>query len=193
VFINSHPSALPYGKGIHPINESVFSFHKKAGSTLHYLTDELDCGDIISQETFDVTPDIDVTLLYLFIFELEKNVVFKGIDKLFCNDFSYCGIKQKGNGTYYSRKDEDMSGIARNLSVNEFSSKVKAFSSKGLGFKIEASDKKYTVYNASVIFNEFVNDWYSAFKPGDIVSENEEVVLIKLKDGLVRLNSWKVI
>jgi methionyl-tRNA formyltransferase len=193
IFINSHPSALPYGKGIHPINECIFSNHKKMGSTLHYLIDELDAGNVISQEVLDVTCDIDLSLLYAFIFELEKKVVIRGLDTLFNSNFMYGGTSQKFEGSYYSRKDGDMAGNACDYRSADLVTKVKAYSSKNLGFKINANGKSYKAFNAEVITNSFVLNWYSACSIGDVVHDDNSIVLIRTIDGLVRLNSWIVI
>lgn len=52
IFINIHPSLLPKFKGKSPIKEA---FREKAqmGATCHYMIDEVDSGEIISQVTFD--------------------------------------------------------------------------------------------------------------------------------------------
>src|SRR5207253_10198246 len=45
ICINSHPSVLPFGRGKHPINECILSRRNVAGSTLHYLSKNLDGGE----------------------------------------------------------------------------------------------------------------------------------------------------
>lgn len=60
--INIHPALLPAygGKGMygHHVHQAVVAAgEKKSGVTVHYVTNEIDGGDIIMQQEVDVTPD----------------------------------------------------------------------------------------------------------------------------------------
>jgi len=50
--INLHPSLLPLFKGGHAIEESYNSSMRVGGISVHYVSEELDGGEIISQECF---------------------------------------------------------------------------------------------------------------------------------------------
>ena len=50
--INLHPSLLPLFKGAHAIEESFNSDMKVGGISVHYVSEELDGGEIIAQECF---------------------------------------------------------------------------------------------------------------------------------------------
>jgi len=47
--INLHPSLLPRHKGLHAIEKSYADEHPEGGVTVHYVSSELDGGDIIIQ------------------------------------------------------------------------------------------------------------------------------------------------
>jgi phosphoribosylglycinamide formyltransferase 1 len=51
--INLHPSLLPLFKGGNAIRESFDSPMKVAGISVHYVSEELDGGDIIAQRCFE--------------------------------------------------------------------------------------------------------------------------------------------
>lgn len=51
--INLHPSLLPLFKGGNAIKESFDSPMKVAGVSVHYVSEELDGGDIIAQRCFE--------------------------------------------------------------------------------------------------------------------------------------------
>ncbi len=189
-YINSHPAALPLGKGIHPINECIFSDHRKGGVTLHYLSDELDAGDIIHQITFDVTDDIDLDLLYSFIFDVEREVFDEGLRKLLSTDLKYKATPQQGCGTYYSRKREDQFADVCSIGVKAFLKKVRAFSSDSLGVHISLDGKQLDVFMASLIGNEFVNQRFGEAMVGTVLISNDKFMLIKLVDGIVRIDKW---
>ncbi len=55
--LNIHPSLLPAFKGLHPQQQALDAGVKVAGCTVHFVTDELDSGPIIIQETVPVMPD----------------------------------------------------------------------------------------------------------------------------------------
>ena len=48
--INIHPSLLPKYKGLNVVQKALDSDDIFAGCTVHYVTEELDSGDIICQE-----------------------------------------------------------------------------------------------------------------------------------------------
>jgi methionyl-tRNA formyltransferase len=190
VFINSHPSALPFGRGCHPINECIFSSHKKAGATLHYLTEKLDAGDIIYQTVFDVTDDIDLDLLYSIIFEIENEVFIKGLENILSANLKYSGNQQQGMGTYYSRKKNDQYIDICSISTTDFLKKVRAFSTDSLGIHINLEGKDIVVFMASLISNEFINKRFDENYPGKIIISNNKFLIIKLKDGIIRIDKW---
>jgi len=51
--INLHPSLLPLFKGANAIEESFHSPLKTAGVSVHYVSEELDGGEIIAQRSFE--------------------------------------------------------------------------------------------------------------------------------------------
>lgn len=55
--INIHPSLLPLFKGKDGIKESFFSGMKEGGVSVHYVTSEMDGGDIIIQESVPILKD----------------------------------------------------------------------------------------------------------------------------------------
>lgn len=54
---NIHPSLLPAHKGLNPWQEIFESHETTSGVTIHRITDEIDGGPIIMQESFIISPD----------------------------------------------------------------------------------------------------------------------------------------
>lgn len=50
--INLHPSILPLFKGAHAINDSFYSDMQVGGVSVHWVSSELDAGEIIAQKSF---------------------------------------------------------------------------------------------------------------------------------------------
>ena len=190
LFINCHPSVLPFGKGIHPLNECFLSGRGKAGVTIHLLVDELDAGDILNQIEFDLTDEVDVSLLYGFIFDLEAELLSKTLSQIIENDMRYKAIAQIGEGTYYSREKKAREFMAEDVRIETFLNNVRAFSSKNLGIILRTSEEEFIVYSAERIVNPFILDRYKKISIGSIVFKTDEVTLIRLKDGMVKLNNY---
>jgi methionyl-tRNA formyltransferase len=56
--VNVHPSLLPDNRGPDPLFWTFRRGLTRTGVTIHQLTDQLDAGDIVSQEAFDVADGI---------------------------------------------------------------------------------------------------------------------------------------
>ena len=190
IFINTHPSALPFGRGIHPINECIFSNHRKAGATVHYLTNELDAGDVIHQVVFDITDDIDLDLLYSIIFEVEQEVFNAGLEKVLSSNLKYQGIQQQGVGTYYSRKEHDQYVDISTIDTVTFLKKVRAFSASSLGIHVNLGNEEIIIFMASSIVNPFVKNRFELYQAGKVLISNNKFLLVKLIDGIVRIDKW---
>lgn len=55
-WINVHPALLPRYRGYHPVPYVIINGENRHGVTAHLMVDEVDAGDIILQEAFDVSP-----------------------------------------------------------------------------------------------------------------------------------------
>ena len=61
--INVHPSLLPKYKGLHTVEQAMESGDKETGCTVHYVNEEVDCGEIILQGKVPILPDDDIVSL----------------------------------------------------------------------------------------------------------------------------------
>ncbi len=52
--VNVHPAILPDYKGYHPLPHVILNNEKEHGITAHILTNELDAGEILFQERFEI-------------------------------------------------------------------------------------------------------------------------------------------
>lgn len=188
VYVNCHPSPLPYGKGKHPINNAILSEESIAGASIHYLTDELDGGDILAQETFKVTRDLDVQLLYSVLFELENKLFEKVLDDFVLFGLDIDGIKQSNSGSYYSRPVNGVFLLASECTVNVMDDYLRAFSHSSQGVNIICNEKEFIGYSGREIYNDYFVNKYIELPYGDICSESESFVLLRLIDGIFRVD-----
>ncbi|MFH1985877.1 MAG: methionyl-tRNA formyltransferase [Pseudomonadota bacterium] len=62
--VGFHSSLLPRYRGHAPVNWAIILGEKKTGATFFFLDHRADCGDIIDQETFDITLADDCATVY---------------------------------------------------------------------------------------------------------------------------------
>lgn len=89
--INTHPSLLPKfgGKGMYGMNVHhavIESGEKHSGATVHYVNDEYDEGNIISQVSVEVTSSDTKETLSQKVQEVEKIQLIEVLNK-FAHDF----------------------------------------------------------------------------------------------------------
>lgn len=82
--INLHPSLLPLFKGAHAIKESFESEMKVGGVSVHYVSEELDGGKIISQRAFEKTDDMNLEKFEEKIHSIEHEILPEAIVKILC-------------------------------------------------------------------------------------------------------------
>lgn len=63
--LNVHRSLLPKYAGLAPINWAIANGEQRVGVTIHVMEPEVDLGDIVAQEGFDVGPDETATEVFL--------------------------------------------------------------------------------------------------------------------------------
>ncbi len=78
--INIHPSLLPKHKGLNVVQKALDSGDTVTGCTVHYVTEELDSGDIILQSEVPILPDDDVNSLTKAIQRSEYSLLPKAIE-----------------------------------------------------------------------------------------------------------------
>lgn len=83
--INIHPSLLPKYPGLHTHRKVLQNRDKTHGSTVHFVTEELDGGPIIWQEHFIVMPNDTEDSLIEKIKQLEHLIYPIAIEKILQN------------------------------------------------------------------------------------------------------------
>ena len=80
--INLHPSLLPLFKGGHAIEESFISPMKVAGISVHFVSEELDGGEIIAQKCFEKTEGMSLEDFKCKIHMLEHELLPQTVKNL---------------------------------------------------------------------------------------------------------------
>ena len=99
-FLNLHPAYLPYNKGWHTPSWAILD-ETPYGATLHFMSKELDKGDILHQKKIQVNPEDTANSLYQRVKELEIEVFKEAFPTLLNNPRK---VKQTDEGTMHVKK-----------------------------------------------------------------------------------------
>jgi methionyl-tRNA formyltransferase len=100
-FLNLHPAYLPYNKGWHTPSWALLE-NTPYGATLHFMSEELDAGDIIHQKLIVPTPEDTANTLYKKVKRLEIDVFKEAFPELLT--LAPTRLKQsKGEGTSHNK------------------------------------------------------------------------------------------
>ena len=80
--INIHPSLLPKYKGLNAVQQALDSGEDVTGCTVHYVTEELDSGEIIMQQKVHIFPHDTVESLTRAIHKAEHKIMTETLQKL---------------------------------------------------------------------------------------------------------------
>ena len=101
--LNLHPAFLPYNRGWHTPTWAILE-GTPYGGTLHFMTEELDAGDIVHRKKLDVSPEDTADTLYRRVKLLELQVFREAWPSLLTG--SPPRLPQDPNsGTFHKRKD----------------------------------------------------------------------------------------
>lgn len=142
--LNIHPAVLPFNRGCHHSFWGIVDA-TKLGATLHWMTEGLDEGPIISQKTFEDDG-------YSSAGKIQEECNFMCLELLSEN----IGLAMNGEtksvpqscGTYHSKKDiqaKSTLNIEDDISVNYLFDLCRATNNKNNGFFIIKNDRKFRV------------------------------------------------
>ena len=80
--INIHPSLLPKYKGLNTHQRAIDNNEKFSGCTVHYVTEKLDSGKIISQKKIKILKKDNAVSLANKILKLEHKLFPETLDKI---------------------------------------------------------------------------------------------------------------
>jgi len=124
--IGSHGSSelLPKGRGRSPVNWSIIEGKKQFILQLFILTPEIDDGDIVYHETFDINEWDTCKTIYYKTSIVMKRSLLKLIPNILSNNFSR--ISQSGEPSFYPKRTPEDGLIDWNKPLKEIHNFVKA-------------------------------------------------------------------
>jgi methionyl-tRNA formyltransferase len=181
MFINIHPSLLPQLRGVDPVIGAIL-YQKDAGATCHLIDENIDTGPILSQVKIEMSPDLDVSILYQLSFIAEK----RAFKEALLSNFEIKSIQNNVSDLInYKRSDNDR---RINFESNNYSIKnqIKAFNnnSQGCYFKIDSLILK--VFSMDILNNKFLHNYLLDFKEKKVALCFENFVIFKKDNEIIK-------
>ena len=158
--INFHPAPLPDYRGVGGYNFAILNELKYWGVSAHYVDENIDTGDIIQVNEFEISNDITVLELER-ISQVELLKLFKAIITKILNDEELSSYTQSPDqGKYISKSDlEAAKEVTINSSQEEIDKKIRAFWFPPYdGAYIIIDGEKYTLVNKEMLKKIANND-----------------------------------
>jgi len=101
-FINVHPSLLPHYRGAAPIARAILNGETKTGVTVIRLTEALDAGPILAQETVSIEPTDTTATLEARLSELAAQLLLRTIEGIASGTIEP-RPQDEGQATYFGK------------------------------------------------------------------------------------------
>lgn len=183
---NLHTSLLPQYRGAAPINWAIINGEKQTGITTFLLNDKIDCGEILLQQSIDISEQTDFESLYYEMADKGKHLIENTLDLLAKGN--YTTIKQNTNSllksapkifkedTYvnWNKKGEDIVNFIRGLCPIPAAKAV---------FMDENNEKKYEfkLFKANIVRKNIEK------QVGTLWIENKKNILVQSSDSILQL------
>ena len=162
-FINLHPSKLPDYRGANPYSHVIINGEEESAITLHFMDENFDTGDIISQYRFNLDLNETMGTLFYRTNQMCASMLYEALDYYETHDFPR--KPQPKDGEF--KKAEALSFEKKNIFIdwNKSAEEIERFI-RGLNPYIGA----ITCYNGTVlrINSAYVIEKNHNFTPGTI-------------------------
>lgn len=144
-----HPTLLPKGRGSAPIINTILEGLTISGVTAYYAKDGIDNGDIIAQESFNVSENDYAQDVYNMAIIAGIKLVKVIIPQLLKSELK--AIPQdESEATYFPKRTPKDNEILASDSIELANRKIRAFSKPYLGAFIRQGNKKIIIYKGIV-------------------------------------------
>jgi methionyl-tRNA formyltransferase len=179
--INVHPTLLPVGRGVWPLPWTILTEQRQSGVTIHKLAPQLDAGDILLQDAFELTPHENLESLSARVQLLARRMIVE-VFADFESRWS-AAQPQPENATTWPRPSLEQQSLDWNTSVAEIDRISRAFGKYGCFADFDNCRWRVTLLNA----------WPEShdYQPGAVVHKTNMEMIVAAADGLVSLQYFR--
>ncbi len=123
--INIHPSLLPKYRGAAPMNWAILNGEKETGVSIIRLNEQMDAGDIITQNTVMINPEDDIISLSDKLSHKGASLLMDTVDKIESGNTTFMAQDERF-ATYAPLLKKSDGLIKWDLSAQEIHDKIRA-------------------------------------------------------------------
>lgn len=151
--INAHGSLLPQYRGASPIQASILNQDKNTGITIIKMNEKMDEGNILLQESIDISPKDNFQIVHDKLAKLSTHLIITFLNK-FKNKTTIVEIEQDHNKASYCHKiNKGNLLLNKSDTLERTLAKIKAFSPLP-GAYVIIDNKRVKILDAEIIENK---------------------------------------
>ena len=183
--VGFHPALLPNNRGRHPLIWAKVLGLSKTGSTYFFMDEGADTGDILEQQSFEISDDDDINDIYnnMTIVALKQIEIF--YPKLV--NGTYDKIKQIDEGNTWRKRNKLDGLIDFRMSTTSIVNLIRALTKPFPGAHCEINGIEYKVWKCEP--GSFTSKY---IEPGKILTISNNIIEIKTGDGSIRLTEHEL-
>ena len=185
--INCHAGKLPFYRGRNILNWALINDEKDFGITIHYVDSGIDTGNIILQNTYEITDEDNYSTLLDKAYIGCGNTLFDAIKKIQSNDIS--AINQKTIhplGMYCTARREGDEILDWNQTSREIFNFVRAICKPGPEARTYLNNQEIKINKIEFLPNA------PSFKGiiGAVVGVESNAFYVKTADSYIKVVDW---
>jgi methionyl-tRNA formyltransferase len=180
--IGFHPAQLPFNRGRHPIIWALALGLSKTASTFFIMDEGADSGDILSQETVNISYEDDARSLYNKIIDIAA-IQLEQIH-LELKNHAFARKKQDDkNANYWRRRTKQDGLINFNMSSRAIYNLTRALTKPYVGAHIIYKQEEVSIWKVEEIPSKSMDN----IEPGKILRVFNDSIDVKCYGGAVRI------
>ncbi|MAZ86186.1 MAG: methionyl-tRNA formyltransferase [Cellvibrionaceae bacterium] len=172
--INLHPTLLPHGRGPTPLIWLLTKYAEYSGITLHKMTDKMDEGDILLQQSIGLGQHETFNTLAAKLYLEAPRLLDRFLAKL---DEYYGASVPQGEGSYWPKVTQQAQTLDWNRPIAETLRKTQRFGRLGVYAEIMGKRMLITAAEGSV--------YEHPPEPGTIALVDNKQLVIAVADGII--------
>lgn len=185
--INCHAGKLPFYRGRNVLNWVLINDEKEFGISVHYIDEGIDTGDLILQESFEISENDNYKTILEIAYKKCAELLYLAINKI--QHFEVIRIPQNSihpTGFYCSIRKPGDEEIDWNKSSREIFNFVRALCTPGPQATTKLLDKTISINRATLIEGAPV---YKGI-PGSVLGKTKLGLLVKTGDTFVEISEF---
>lgn len=186
-FINIHPGLLPKYRGSVPTLWALLNNEEEIGSTIHYIDQGIDSGDIIAQVKYKIPKNITGFKLNNImakkgtdLFKKNLPLILEGKNKRFKQD--------KSLATYYGPFNQNLKKINWSLPIIKIKRQVQAFTKPYAGARSFILGEELIIWEV-----EILKKYKNTSETGRIVEVRNNGIVVSGVDGFLLIKDFELV